>query len=265
VTRIRSLKPENWKSRSVGGVSRDARLLCDVLITMADADGRWKHLPASIIGHGYPRDEEVSARLIRKWSAELVDAELIVLYEVDGDEYGCFPKWHLHQVINHYSPSRLPIPPDVSWIRRDEASRIKKGTGREDSGSPTVALREASPPDQEDRVPFHDPDPVVVEIDARAHGAQAEKLRAVVEVLRQSKRLTFDPDCVAVANTIAAFPKHDHIAAAHLAVSRAADPSWRTLDAARTLEYVLKGLEPATNGTQRSSERPDYDKAAGLT
>lgn len=135
--RIRTLKPENWADEAVGRVSRDARLLRDVLITFADDDGRWRHLPAAIIGHGYPYDEDVSAKLVRRWVDELVAEGIVIIYEHDAVAYGCFPKWHLHQQINKYSPSALPACTDQRVVSKEEASRIKRAGVPSSDGSPT--------------------------------------------------------------------------------------------------------------------------------
>lgn len=110
--RIRTLKPDNWADVRVGRVSRDARLLRVVLITLADDEGRWRHLPSAIIGHGYPRDEDVGPQEIGAWSGELQEAGLILLYAIDGEFYGCFPKWDRHQKIDRATPSALPAPLD---------------------------------------------------------------------------------------------------------------------------------------------------------
>jgi hypothetical protein len=108
--RIRSLKPEAWQDERLGRVSREARLLWTVLITFADDEGRFRALPAAIIGHGFPYDVEAFAGL-QDWITELDTAGLLVLYDIDGVRYGCFPRWSDHQSINRGSPSLLPSPP----------------------------------------------------------------------------------------------------------------------------------------------------------
>lgn len=131
--RIRTLKPDNWADEAVGSVSRDARLLRDVLITMADDDGRWRHLPAAIIGHGYPWDDDVTPAKVRRWSAELERAGIVILY--DGGQYGCFPRWHSHQRINRYTASSLPPCDDPRVVLRNGPSTTH-GELSENSVSP---------------------------------------------------------------------------------------------------------------------------------
>jgi hypothetical protein len=109
--RIRTVKPDCWSDEALSPLSRDARLLFIVLVTFADDDGRFRDLPAQIIGHGYPEDPDVTPRKVNAWMDELVVSGVVVRYEVDGKGYGTFPKWHNHQRINRYSPSKLPPHP----------------------------------------------------------------------------------------------------------------------------------------------------------
>lgn len=116
--RIRTVKPDCWADESISPLSRDARLLFIVLVTFADDDGRFRNLPAQIIGHGYPEDADVTSRKVGTWMDELVISGIVVRYTVGGKSYGTFPKWHNHQRINRYSPSKLPPYPgrDVTIV-----------------------------------------------------------------------------------------------------------------------------------------------------
>lgn len=107
--RIRSLKPELWQSEQVGRLSRDARLLFVGLITLADDEGRFRALPAVILGHCLPYDED-AARRLERWLAELEQAGLVVRYNADGLPYGALPGFAGHQRINRPSQSKLPPP-----------------------------------------------------------------------------------------------------------------------------------------------------------
>lgn len=109
--RIRTVKPDCWADEAISPLSRDARLLFIVLLTFADDDGRFRDLPAQIIGHGYPEDADATPRKINAWMDELVIGAIVVRYSVDGSRYGTFPKWHKHQRINRYSSSKLPAYP----------------------------------------------------------------------------------------------------------------------------------------------------------
>lgn len=113
MARIRTVKPDAWQDERLAGVSRDARLLWTVLLTLCDDEGRFRALPAVIFGHGYPLDDD-ALTLIPRWLDELEGAGLIEVYEVDGGRFGCFPKWGRHQRISKPTPSKLPPPPGGS-------------------------------------------------------------------------------------------------------------------------------------------------------
>jgi len=108
--RIRTLKPDMWQDERVGQLTRDQRLLFVALITLADDFGRFRALPAAIIGHAYPYDDD-AARKLPGWLRALAASGLIVLYEHDGIPYGWLPKWDSHQRINRRAEhSSLPEP-----------------------------------------------------------------------------------------------------------------------------------------------------------
>jgi hypothetical protein len=109
VARIRTIKPSFWGSRQVSGLGHEARLLAVGLISFADDDGRFLYSTAAVNGYVYPNDELPLPR-VRKWLLEVTASGLVHEYENGGVRYGCFPKWHDHQVINRYTPSILPEP-----------------------------------------------------------------------------------------------------------------------------------------------------------
>jgi hypothetical protein len=109
--RIRSLKPEMWADERVGRLSREARLLCVCLITMADDEGRLRALPAAILGHAYLYDTD-APKLLPRWIAELTESGIVIGYEHDGFPYLAFKHWRRHQRINRPTASAIPAPPN---------------------------------------------------------------------------------------------------------------------------------------------------------
>lgn len=107
-----------WQDEKTGRVSRDARLLRVVLITFSDDDGRFRAMPAAILGFGYPYDTDAPKKL-QGWLDELVTQGLVVLYEHDGIPYGVVPKFRTHQRISHPKDSELPSPNGA--LSREEA------------------------------------------------------------------------------------------------------------------------------------------------
>ena len=109
MARIRSIKPSFWGSQEAANMSRDARLLTLGLVSRADDDGRFLGSIAPINGAVFPNDDLHPAK-VRAWLAEIVATGMVHLYTASGVQYGCFPSWHKHQVINRYTPSVLPTP-----------------------------------------------------------------------------------------------------------------------------------------------------------
>lgn len=108
--RIRSIKPSIWGDDRFASLSRDARLLAIGLISAADDAGRFIASSTAIAGAVFPHDDIPSAT-VRRWRDEVARAGLIAIYQVGGRDYGWFPNWKKHQVINRPSKSVLPAPP----------------------------------------------------------------------------------------------------------------------------------------------------------
>lgn len=251
--RIRTLKPENWSDRAIRSVGREARLLRDVLITLADDDGRWLHSWTAIAGHGYPGDVDVNATKIDKWSGELVAAKVIHLYSIDAERYGCFPKWHLHQSMQKYRMSDLPSPGDgIQTIRgssKDDTKTILVSSEVDPHAHARVVGGLRSVPDTQK------PQAVVARESIVSQKTSDARLNETVAILRQCERFHFDPLLAGVGNILAAHPDLDHKKAAHMAAARGADPNYRTTDAGRALDFAFADLAKRTDSGQTVKDR----------
>lgn len=108
--RIRSIKPDFFKSEDVSSLPLRARLTWIGLWTHCDDHGRYKDSARLIKGDIWSLDD-VSLRDIDEDLACLEAARRIVRYEVDGKTYLAIVNWHAHQAINRPSKSRYPGPP----------------------------------------------------------------------------------------------------------------------------------------------------------
>jgi DNA replication protein DnaT len=115
MARIRTIKPSFWSDAGVAGLSRDARLLLVGLISSADDEGRFLASTAAVAGYVYPHDN-ISPTRLRGWLDEIETAGLVRFYSVSRREYGAFPNWRKHQVINRPQPSTLPEPPALRAV-----------------------------------------------------------------------------------------------------------------------------------------------------
>lgn len=110
MARIRTIKPSFWSDATMSSTSIPARLLAIGLISFADDEGRFIASPGAILGYVFPLDATVSLAKVKAWRDELAKHGAIELYTIDGYEYGCWPNWLKHQVINRSRPSTFPAP-----------------------------------------------------------------------------------------------------------------------------------------------------------
>jgi DNA replication protein DnaT len=115
MARIRTIKPSFWGDEAVAELSRDARLLLIGLISSADDEGRFLASINAVSGYVFPHDD-ISPTKLRRWLDEIESAGIIRFYSVSRREYGAFPKWGKHQVINRPQPSVLPAPPQLRAV-----------------------------------------------------------------------------------------------------------------------------------------------------
>ena len=126
MARIRSIKPSFWSDDLVSELSRDARLLLVALFSMADDEGRFVASPQAIAGYAYPYDD-LPVTKIRSWLREIESKARaaaqrnggevsVLLYEVNGRQYGVLRKYRRHQRISHPQPSPLPPPPGEEML-----------------------------------------------------------------------------------------------------------------------------------------------------
>jgi hypothetical protein len=115
MARIRTIKPSFWGDDKVARLSRDERLLCLGLISMADDDGRFMAAPTAVQGFVFPHDDLPPTK-VRRWLDRLDSVGFIHLYDVNGLRYGQLPGFARHQVINRSSKSSLPEPPPETLL-----------------------------------------------------------------------------------------------------------------------------------------------------
>ena len=109
----RILKETIRTSRTINELSDFQFRLWAYLITYVDDFGRGCADPDLLKGFVFPRRKRVTEADIQKALAELADKGCILLYEVDGESYFCFPKWSDHQTIRNQK-SKFPGPEEKS-------------------------------------------------------------------------------------------------------------------------------------------------------
>lgn len=146
--RIRTVKPEFWKSETLGQVSRDARLLAIGLLNLADDEGLFVANPRLIQAELFPYDEEPP-----DVAALLEDLEAVGFINrhahphEEGRFIGELPTFLIHQKVNRPTRSRL-APLIESSLRAhggltegsppEGKGRERKGAGKGDPPAPSL-------------------------------------------------------------------------------------------------------------------------------
>jgi hypothetical protein len=112
--RIRSTKPEFWRSKTIAALDWDVRFVLKGLESYVDDNGVGKDDIALIAADVFPRDlsrdpRETLARLSEAISA-LSEAGLIVRYEMDGDDLVYIDRWKDIQRVDKPNKGRFRRP-----------------------------------------------------------------------------------------------------------------------------------------------------------
>lgn len=111
MSRIRTIKPDAFRSETLSEVSVEAERTFFGLITEVDDDGRIKERPAVLNGALWSLRPEHTVQHMRDDLDALVACGLACRYEVDGATYLHLPGLRKHQRINRPTASKLPICP----------------------------------------------------------------------------------------------------------------------------------------------------------
>ena len=112
----RVLKETIRTSKSVNAMTDFQFRIWAYLITYVDDYGRGSADPELLKGFLFPRRKRITEADIAKALADLAGMGCILLYEVDGESYLCFPKWSDHQRIQQ-KRSKFPEPSEKDLSR----------------------------------------------------------------------------------------------------------------------------------------------------
>ncbi|MBO7251324.1 MAG: hypothetical protein J6V25_01735 [Oscillospiraceae bacterium] len=107
----RIIKDSIRTSKSINTMTDFQFRLWAYLLTYVDDYGRGSADPELLKGFVFPRRKGVTEATIEKELQNLATIGSILLYDVDGESYLCFPKWKDHQRIQT-KVSRFPAPED---------------------------------------------------------------------------------------------------------------------------------------------------------
>lgn len=108
MSRIRTIKPDAFRSETLCEISLSAERTFFGLITEVDDDGRIKERPAVLNGALWSLRHEHTVQHMTEDIEELIIAELMCRYEFDGVKYLHLRSFKRHQRINRPTASKLP-------------------------------------------------------------------------------------------------------------------------------------------------------------
>lgn len=200
--RIRSTKPEFWRSKTIAALDWGVRLVFKAIESYVDDNGVGKDDIALIAADAFPRDLSSSPhetlRQITEAVRVIAEAGLIVRYEMDGEDLIYVDRWKQWQYIQHPKAGRFPRPDGTLEYKQevDTASYRKlhadcmSGTGEQGSrgsGEQTTTRepeRETPDPSEPEVVDW---DIAVPEfIDNPSRPAKQRPTNAALTVVRQT-------------------------------------------------------------------------------
>lgn len=141
--RIRSIKPEFWRSQDVSRLAIEDRLLFIGLWSYVDDNGvgedRVPMIAADLFADDIERDPSETFARVSRGLARLSEGGQIVRYSVDGRDYFEVRRWKDHQRIDKPGKARLPhYDAEVAALRegsRDSREILAPGTGNREQGT----------------------------------------------------------------------------------------------------------------------------------
>lgn len=141
--RIRSIKPEFWRSQDISSLDVEDRLLFIGLWSYVDDNGvgedRIPMIAADLFADDIERDPAETFARVSRGLANLSEGGQIVRYAVDGRDYFEILRWREHQRIDKPGKSRLPhhgaAGSVIATSSRDTRDTLAPGTGNREQGT----------------------------------------------------------------------------------------------------------------------------------
>ena len=130
--RIRSTKPEFWRSETIASLSWDARLILKGVESYVDDNGVGKDsevlICADVFPHDLARDPETLARVSRGLQ-EACDAGLVARYTMRGERLLYVRRWKSIQRVDKPNKGRHPRPDGTLEYAEDVDESVCAGLG----------------------------------------------------------------------------------------------------------------------------------------
>jgi len=107
------LHTDLWENIQFCNLSDRGKLVYIGLITLADDEGRFRANPQLLCSKLFPMGE-MRASEMTKHLISIKKCNLVTIWEVNGERYGCHPKWEKYQKLrtDRIKSSKIPLPND---------------------------------------------------------------------------------------------------------------------------------------------------------
>ena len=130
--RIRSIKPEFWRSDDIDALDWDTRLVFIGLWSYVDDNGvgiyKMSNIVSDLFASDFYRDPNATLNRVSEALNRLESRSMIDLYRVADRDYLYITNWERHQRVNNPNKPRYPLP-------TSENSEPIEGLSRSDTGS----------------------------------------------------------------------------------------------------------------------------------
>ncbi len=148
--RIRTIKPEFWRSDDIAAMSREERLLFIGIWSYVDDNGVGVDDYRLVAAALFPLDDDQNEtrEFVRASLNSLSSRSLIARYEVDGKSYLHVSTWRSHQRVVNPNKPRYPLPPGEAEPSTsgnvEETESLARDTRETSRSLPTVVVEQSS-------------------------------------------------------------------------------------------------------------------------
>lgn len=159
--RIRSIKPEFWRSSDISKLSIEDRLLFVGLWSYVDDNGvgidKLAAIAADLFADDIEQDAPETFARVSRGLRNLSEGGRIVRYTVDGAQYLAIVNWGKHQRIDKPGKPRFPRPDAENASIRESVARVpeKVAPGTGEQGNSGTGDKESDPGKPDARTPEH--------------------------------------------------------------------------------------------------------------
>lgn len=130
--RIRSIKPEFWRSDDIDALDWETRLVFIGLWSYVDDNGvgiyKMANIVSDLFAHDFYRDPNATLSRVSEALTHLESRSMIDLYKVDDREYIYITNWERHQRVNNPNKPRYPLPTSENADPIEDLSRTDSGS-----------------------------------------------------------------------------------------------------------------------------------------